>query len=156
MRRNRLDDLLRFLPVVRDPDKCWEWTGARDYKGYGRFRLGGDEKKRGAHRFAYLYFVGHVPDEMFVLHKCDNPACCNPAHLFLGTAADNMIDKTRKGRNNAPCGERHAFAKLTDQAVRKIRERLHQGELQHTIATDFGVSQTTVSNIACGRKWVHV
>jgi len=88
------------------PDACWPWTGAKDRDGYGVI---GDEKRRQlrAHRIAYERINGAVPEGQNVLHRCDNPPCCNPSHLFVGSVAENNADKIRKGRHNTANGRRH-------------------------------------------------
>jgi hypothetical protein len=84
------------LPIDRDPAQCWEWQRSRSRQGYGR--LG---PRVYAHRLAYEVFIGPIPDGLHVLHHCDNPPCCNPAHLWSGTVADNMRDRDAKGRNGS-------------------------------------------------------
>ncbi len=91
----------RFWPKVRRGEGCWEWTGARSAKGYGRLTAGrrGDGYLR-THRLSFELAYGPVPDGLFVLHRCDNPPCVRPDHLFLGTKSDNMRDAVSKGRLN--------------------------------------------------------
>ena len=86
----------RFWDKVRVTGGCWMWTSARDRWGYGRFRT--EVSHVGAHRMAWMLAVGLIPGDLCVLHRCDNPSCCNPDHLFLGTAKDNIHDAMRKGR----------------------------------------------------------
>lgn len=144
---------------VRDSG-CWE-SRAVGLNGYGRVAV--DGKRVAAHRLAYAIGVGAIPDGMYVCHKCDNKACCNPSHLFLGTHADNMADMARKGRHwlkqrpgTGVRGEAHRLAKLSEGDVRGIREALSAGYSQREVAKDFGVSQRLVWNIANRRAWPHV
>jgi len=97
----------RFWAKVRlgSPGECWEWTASRNATGYGQFCFGGT--KRRAHRVAYALTHGEIPAGMCALHRCDNPPCVNPAHLFLGTQEDNNADRDEKGRQRSPCGDRH-------------------------------------------------
>jgi hypothetical protein len=136
------------------PDQCWEWQGAITGHGYGSIR----ERciSRGCHVIAYRSAVGPVPEGMMVCHTCDNRKCCNPAHLFLGTALDNNRDRENKGRGNPPIGERAPAAKLTAADVGLIRLLLACGAKQRPLARLFGVTQMAVNNIAHHRTWAHV
>jgi hypothetical protein len=132
----------------RGPDDCWEWTGARR-GGYGVIQH--QYQILGAHRVAYEIANGPIPEGMFVCHACDNRGCVNPAHLFLGTPADNTMDAVEKGRH--AFGERNGCSRLTEEQVLKIRvSRKSQGAL----AREFGVTQANISSIKCGKTWAHV
>jgi len=124
---------------IRGPGECWNWQARRNKQGYGHFyvRIGGKPKTARAHRFAYQLVNGPIPDGMLVLHHCDNPSCCNPTHLFLGTHADNVADMWSKNRgpsgdkngrrtcpeSNARCGQRG-----DEHWARRMPERLPYGE----------------------------
>jgi hypothetical protein len=133
-------------------DACWEWQAARLKSGYGNFHSGG--KKWRAHRYAYQHFVGDI-GRFHVLHRCDNPPCCNPAHLFLGTPADNAKDKALKGRTGKEKrrGEMNVRAKLTDVAVTEIRASAETGG---ELARRLGVSRTLVNMVRRREIWRHV
>ena len=138
---------------------CWEWTAYRTGCGYGQLGAGG--RKEGvlyAHRLSYEIHVGAIPDGMFVCHRCDNPPCVNPAHLFLGTPEDNSHDARDKGRLVTPVlfGENAAPAVLTEVQAREILARRQGGEILRTIASDYGVTITTVSYLARGKTWKHL
>lgn len=138
-------------------DECWPWTAAINWKGYGRFKTllrSGVPGHERAHRVAWSLCKGEIPDGSLVLHRCDNPACCNPNHLFLGTTQDNINDKINKNRQLR--GEQIAQAKLNSATIIKIRECLCLGVSQSVIATKFAVSQATVSNIKRKTVWNHV
>lgn len=138
--------------IVSDADVCWPWTRSRLPKGYGRIYVAG--KFLLAHRVAYELRRGPIPSGLLVLHRCDNPPCCNPKHLFLGTHQDNVRDMTTKGRAFYINGERVGNAKLTEQNVRDARRLLADGHLTHReIGRELGVSATAISNIATGRTW---
>lgn len=108
-----------------------------------------------AHRAAYLLCVGNIPDGMFVCHSCDNPRCCNPKHLFLGTQQDNVDDCVAKGRHSH--GERHPRAMLTEDDVRQIlAARGGPRGTGASLAREFGVSKATIGAIWNGRNWRHV
>lgn len=146
----------RFLKKVKKTDSCWIWIGAKYYNGYGAFYWGGGAKHRrntGAHRASYLLFVDEIPIGLDVLHKCDNPSCVNPEHLFVGTHIDNMHDKHKKGRANIAIGERHGHAKATEEIVRGIRNDIRTNV---EIAKQVGLAANTVSYIRAGRTWKHV
>lgn len=142
------------------PSGCWEWQKARFHWGHGA--IGIDGKTRKAHRVAYEVFVGPIPKGMQVLHACDNPPCCNPDHLRLGTHADNMAEMAARGRaatgtrnhfgRTAYRGVENARSKLTEDAVRLIRAGVPTKE----IMSRFGVAKATVSHVRVGRAWKHV
>ncbi len=152
----RPDPLDRFWEKVNKlgPDDCWEWQAARTHDGYGEFGLDGAIVK--AHRFAYKMFVGQIPDGQIICHHCDNPPCCNPNHLFLGTDLINNHDMMSKGRNVVLRGVNNGFAKLNDNLVREIKQCLLDGMKQRDIAIQFRISKGTVSGIAKNRTWKHV
>lgn len=131
----------------RGPDDCWLWIGTVDKDGYGKI---GARSTR-THRFVYMLCVGVIGPGLCVCHSCDTPACCNPAHLWLGTNDDNMADKVAKGRH--PKGARVVTAKLTAEQVAEIRRST---DAQQRIASRFGIGQTQVSRIKRGESWAHV
>jgi len=161
MKRITRDLEIRFwskVNVTEADTDCWEFQDAKDREGYGRFqrRARGNESVWRAHRFAFESFYGRNPGELCVMHSCDNPPCCNPRHLSLGTHADNVADKEAKGRGNPPRGERNASAKLTAADVREMRRMRETGWSAKAVATRFGVSQPTASRICNRLKWRHI
>ena len=135
----------RFWSKVELSLGCWEWTAAKTSSGYGEFWLG--DKMVGAHRVSYELEFGTVPDGLFVCHTCDNPICVKPAHLFLGTHSDNMVDAVRKGRlSNIPPRR----VKLTETQVLDIRE---DSRVHSVIAKDYNVTRTTISEIKRRETW---
>lgn len=140
----------RFWRKVQKSNDCWEWQGAR--ANYGHFWAG---KHMTAHRMSYELAYGSIPDGLLVLHQCDNPFCVNPAHLFLGTQADNMRDMRNKGRHTV--GTASATAKLTADQVRAIRQSYARKEApQHEIARRYGISQMAVSLIVRFKSYPEV
>ena len=130
-----------------DPNGCWPWTG-RVVGGYGQVSVEGKQYR--ANRIAWILTSGEIPDGLLVRHLCNNPSCCNPNHLALGTQRDNVDDMTRAGRQAR--GEGHGMAALTDEQVLEIYARCTSGiGGQRGIAKDYGVSQYCVSCIATGR-----
>lgn len=131
---------------------CIEWTGAKSPSGYGRKRVGRQTCR--THRIAYESFIGPI-GELCVLHRCDNPLCLNPCHLFLGTQIDNLVDMTDKGRRRwvPPRGSKNGQAVLTEEDVKAIRLSTDSfGEL----ARRFGVDEKTVRQVAHFRSWKHL
>lgn len=138
--------------VDRSAEGCWEWQGQiLSVNNYGRYRRKNPYGTERAHRIAWMIANGPIPKGMYVCHKCDNPPCVNPSHLFLGTQADNMQDMHLKGRGHA--GESHANAKLSDEEVEIIRSN-PLGVTQRELASKFGVSESLVSQIINNRKRV--
>lgn len=153
----------RFTANVdeRGPDECWPWLGCRYKRGYGRFYYRG--RHFPAHRFAYIREYGNVEMGLFVCHHCDNPPCCNPAHLFVGTPAENSADMAMKGRArsgskaNQARGERAGMAVLTEDKVRAMRRfRAETGLPYYVIGDRFGVAQRTAWLAINRRTWAHV
>ena len=135
------------------PDGCWLWSGSISH-GYGSFKV---EKTERAHRVSWELHNGPIPDGLWVLHKCDEPSCVNPQHLFLGTHAENMTDAAAKGRMpgrphiRGVRSSRRAI--LSEQDVHAIRRELAIGQNRASIARRFGVSWSQVTNIYLGRSW---
>ena len=138
--------------VDRQEGGCWVWTAAKASTGYGCFH---DKRPYRTHRYSWLIHNGPIPAGLLVLHKCDNRLCINPDHLFLGTHAENSQDMVNKGRSKGPnnAGEKHGESKLTDAAVREIRESPLKGR---ELAAKFGVSESAVSMVRRGKSWTHV
>lgn len=156
------------------PYCCWEWCGRYARKGYGEFYY----KKQGvvlmrmrAHRMAWeLWHRRMIPEDLWCLHHCDNPPCCNPHHLFLGSHQDNVDDKQRKGRTSKGAkhgaamrrgtlrhGEAFSFTKLTEMQVRAIRHRAHGGAMTKAeLAREYGVHWCTIRDIITRRTWHHI
>lgn len=169
MPAHKQDISQRFWSKVSrsNSDDCWLWMRACQGFGYGLFQVEG--RSIGAHRVAWQLAYGPIPDGLLVMHRCDNPRCVNPAHLQLGTYADNMADKARKGRCNAPTGdrawarkhpervprgERHYAARLTAAQVAEIRARYAAGRIsQQALADAYGVSRATITYIVNNKTW---
>lgn len=150
---------------VGDPEQCWEWQASRTKVGYGKFTTR-HQYWEGAHRIAWMLTVGPIPDGLSVLHRCDNPPCVNPGHLFLGTQTDNMADMNKKGR--VAKGDRHKsrtkpesvargeavwMAKLTEDDVRAIRA---SAEIGRVLAARYGVQREAIDKIKRRERWKHV
>ncbi len=145
------------VAITANPDKCWEWQYFRNENNYGQSHK--DGRNMLTHRIAWELTYGEIPDGLWVLHKCDNPPCCNPAHLFLGTHQDNMQDMATKGRSNPPGlqGEKHARHKLTDYQVREIRQRYRSGSIEYMqLAHEYGVSFSTINRVINHKGWKHI
>lgn len=156
----RPDHLYRSTPEARfwehvergGVDECWAWNGA--YRGvYGKFKVGVARQVL-AHRFAWELVNGRNPDGLVIRHACDNPPCCNPAHLLVGTYKDNMQDAVARGR--IAKGERAGAARLVAADIPRIRERLASGDYQRDIASDYGIAQASVWAIKAGKNWSHI
>ncbi len=165
--------------ATSDTDACWPWLGATR-KGYGHVRYQGQQWS--AHRLAYVLARGPIPTGMLVCHACDNPLCCNPQHLWLGTNRENILDSVTKGRHvqvdlaslsserrargmlhgmhthpeSRRRGEHNGSAKLTTDQVIQIREQSARGLTQRQLAREYGICQATVRDIVLRKKWQHV
>lgn len=150
---------IRFWANVarRGAEACWPWRGsARTSMGYGSFFIGpkgAPRASRPAHVVAWVVTFGEPSDGMCVLHRCDNPRCVNPAHLFLGTPLDNVRDRQAKGRQARQRGSRCGTAKLKAAQVRAIRA---SRTTQATLAARYGVSQALISKIRRRVVWAHL
>ena len=140
----------RFWSRVRvgNENECWPWQEkSRHEHGYGVFRPTKDSGAVKAHRFAWSEANGEIPSGQVVRHKCDNPPCCNPNHLVLGTQADNVADMHERNR-------REYQSRLTPALLAEINDRIQKGETQKSIASDLGVSQSYVSMLASNIRGV--
>lgn len=152
-----MDRFWTKVDMSRGVDACWEWAGYVNRRGYGELTVNG--QRVSTHRLAYTLAIGEIPDGILVCHKCDNRACCNPNHLFLGTNADNMHDMVQKGRNSKGkpqihLGEQNGNHKLTTEQVISIRERYAAGGItQKELAQEFEISPTQLSRIVRGLFW---
>ena len=133
-----------------NPNNCWNWLGARDRDGYGNCF-----QKIKPHRWIYQYYNGPITSDQFVCHSCDNPACVNPQHLWLGTLQDNHQDMMKKGRHGYGRfpGSQNKSAKLTEQQVLEIRALPGPNRL---IAEKYGVSKCTIDEIRARKTWRHI
>lgn len=132
---------------------CLEWPFGRSKAGYGALSIGGHEAPASRHMAQLIY--GHLPRSTQVRHTCDNPPCCNPNHLVLGTALQNHIDSVERNRHVPPPwkpGSKNGAAKLTDDEVFQIRKRLEH-ETGRKLAQEYGISEAQVSRIKLGKSW---
>jgi hypothetical protein len=154
-------DLQRFERrfVKGDPSKCWEWLYKTDSFGYGYFSSRNKNNKpltARAHRISYDFYKGEIPEGMCVCHRCDNPKCVNPEHLWLGTVADNVADKVSKNRQS-----RYRYpsiksgrGKLDEQQVKEIREKYKTGKYsQRDLGKEYGVGASQIGAIVNYRTW---
>jgi hypothetical protein len=144
----------RFWSFVIKGDGCWSWSGAKLYFGYGALNGGRRVGVLRAHRVSWEIHKGPIPTGMKVLHRCDNPECTNPDHLFLGAQRANVEDMRKKGRarGGTPAGRSHHRAKLSDADIIAIRSEYARGSGSlATIARWHGVSKKAVWNIVHGR-----
>lgn len=137
-------------------DECWVWTKSRVTDGYGNVMM--NRRHTSAHRIAFQLGKGDIPAGLFVCHSCDNPPCINPAHLHIGTNADNLRECRDRGRHKSHImpGEANPIAKLDNTAVNEIRELLRMGLSHRKIAALFGICPQNVSKIKNGERWAHL
>lgn len=168
----------RFWQKVdkRSPDGCWPWVATKNNKGYGMAyapEITGGQEKRLAHRVSYIMAFGPISPNVCVLHRCDNPPCVNPAHLFLGTKKENMQDALAKGRTRYATrrgdshpqrqdpskvlrGERNGNAKLNALTVVGLRKRLALGTPLRQLARETGLNRKTLMHMRDRKSWKHI
>lgn len=152
-----IKDRLLMHVIINPVSNCWEWQGSKR-QGYGRTIIGsrkdGTRKSVSAHRLSYEVFKGEIPKGYEVCHKCDNPCCINPEHLFIGTRQDNVDDRERKHRNIVKVGEEQSRAKLTKKIVKDVRwERYYKGTSYRSLAQRYKVNKATMMNAIKGITW---
>lgn len=141
----------RFWSCVDRSDGCWTWTGAKSKGGYGRFKA--DGRQHAAHRVSYALANTPLPRNVFVCHRCDNPACVRPDHLFAGDHLANMQDMVSKGRSTK--GRIPPSARLTERDVEVIRRLSALGVGQREIGLAFDVATSTIAHVVTGRTWAN-
>lgn len=135
---------------------CWLFTGAKSEKGYGRFWYSATKYLR-AHRLAYVLAKGPIPEGMEIIHSCDNPLCCQPAHLSANTHQKNMDDMTSRNRTNGPKGRRQHLAKMDEEKVLQIRQMYTTGKYNKSaLARLFNIRPATVNQIVTRLTWTHI
>jgi len=144
----------RFWSKVEKSDGCWMWRGYVSPLGYGKFVV--NKCNRSVHRISWYLANGPIPDWADICHHCDNPACVNPAHLFAGTARDNILDMERKGRSRHPRGQQNGRNKLSEDDVRRIRNLVASGMTGYRVSQVVGISPGVVWAIHNKRIWRHV
>lgn len=168
----KVDKINGPIPDQNNPDykgleRCWMWIGATNKSGYGVTSV--DWKQMFAHRLAWIYTNGSIPDGLCVCHHCDEPSCCRPDHFFLGTNkdnSDNMTDKKRQSYGekhsvavmpNRPRGDKHYCAKLTDEQVIEMRKLYSETKIPiRELASKFGIGYRSASKIVAGHTWAHL
>ena len=152
--KTSLSDAFWVKVERREPDECWEWQAYRDKRGYGHLRY--DGRLHLAHRIAWSLTNGPIPEGLGVLHHCDNPSCCNPTHLYVGTAADNSADMVRRNRLRPAYGSLSVRAKMTEADVLEIRRLRAEGATVPAIAQMYGKHHNHIANIVYRRRWRHI
>lgn len=146
------EDVFWSHVAIGADDQCWLWTGGCDSSGYGTKNWNGNTIS--AHRLAWQLKNGAIPVGLKVLHTCDNPKCCNPKHLWIGTDKDNAVDRMLKGRNRKQSGEESSFHKLTFAQVKAIREQYTSGETTiKRLSLEYHISETQVGRIIHNVSW---
>lgn len=144
----------RFWAKVDRSGSCWLWIAGKRGDGYGAFQVE-STRQISAHRYSYEIHHGQIPQGMVVMHSCDRPLCVNPAHLSVGTQAENAADSARKARRHR--GSHNSQAKLTEGQVISMRERYLAGGITHSrLADEFAVSHALVSAILTRKAWKHI
>lgn len=159
MNKNQISAFWSKVDIKNSPKECWEWIGAKKPKGYGNVRV--NKKYKLAHRVSFEICNGEIPDGFIVCHICDNPSCCNPSHLMLGTVKSNAADMVLKHRcrtkETASKGEQNGNSKLKNDDIVKIREMYAEKiKNQYELAAMFNVSQAAIGAIVRRETWRHV
>lgn len=146
----------RFLSRVdmKSDSDCWLWTGRTNPDGYGQFDC--QNTAIASHRYMWSILNGEIPSDMVICHKCDNPPCCNPQHLFMGTVQDNVRDRDTKGRQANHSGTKNGRAVLSEAEVLRVRALRDSGVTYKGIAREMGVSEGCINHILNGRHWIGV
>lgn len=146
----------RFWKYVIVKDGCWDWSGSKDKLGYCRISrvVNGRRAPMLAHRLSMQIHGVELTDDVCVMHVCDNPSCCNPEHLRVGTKADNNADMRIKKRSAR--GDRNGKAKLTNAEAIAIKAALVAGAKVNDLARRFNISPSTVSSIKYGTRWIYL
>lgn len=156
--KNPIGIAKRFWTKVdqRGLDECWPWKAWINNKGYGCFSFRG--KDRPASRVAYILSFGDIPESLDVCHRCDNPPCCNPAHLFAGTTSQNIQDMVSKGRcgDTSNPGESHPNSVLTNDKVIEMRAKFANGISPKSLGVHYGISTTHAWRIVTRKSWTHI
>lgn len=145
--------------IIENENGCWEWQKSK-VCGYGRTRDYETKKDILAHRLSYNIFKGSIPENKSICHSCDNPSCCNPEHLWIGSHRENMLDSNQKGRTYKVSydskGLKNGNAKISEEEVRNIRKLSSEGMRDCDIARKYKMSQTNVRRIKRGYLWKHI
>jgi hypothetical protein len=162
-KRDTLENRLWAKIDKRSENECWPWCANKNNKGYGMIRLGGKQPKALSHRVVFELEKERIPNGKVIMHSCDNPECCNPNHLFLGTMKDNHADMVAKGRrvigwnpDNKPphkFGSTHGFAKLTEEQAREIKFSKAPTKL---LCAKFSICRSVIKRIRSGKSWRHL
>lgn len=145
------------LVCVGKPDKCWQWLGSIGAGGYGRYynkKFKNKSKRKKSHRLAWMYTNGKIPIGLKVLHHCDNPPCCNPSHMFLGTQVDNIVDMVKKKRHMR--GVNQVDAKLSAIQVKEARNLWERGYLIKEVATLYKLSDSCMGRVVARKSYKDV
>lgn len=153
MRKQSIQERFESKVLLTPFTDCHLWSASTNKFGYGKLSCGNNTWMF-AHRFSYEQAKGQIPENKYVLHTCDNPACVNPEHLYLGDYKQNALDREQRNRGNHACGEDHGRNKLSVDSVRKIREDFETGKFSfRQLGKIYGVDGKTVADIVRNKLW---